>query len=186
MTEQKEYCQRCHGSGRVGYVASAGRRGHTHCPDCGGSGDGKQSYHTCLLCEGRGDMPIGLGSPSREICRSCQGKGVVYGNMEHHAQILAQQAAKTASGIPKVTSPPANAPQASNAQQTAFLWPSEGYTRRVWDTLEAVDWQRMWEDGLKRLLADSKPIPVDDWYDERHSPDRGKTFDDGWTAWLRD
>lgn len=37
MSEQKEYCQRCHGSGRVGYVMEDGRRGHTKCPGCQGS-----------------------------------------------------------------------------------------------------------------------------------------------------
>lgn len=82
------------------------------------------------------------------------------------------------------TPTPPNAPAASNAQQTAFLWPPEDYTRRVWDTLEGVDWARVWQDGLKRLLADSKPVGLADWYDERHSPDRGKAFDEAWEAWT--
>ena len=39
MSEQKEYCPRCHGTGRVGYVTTSGQRGRYNCPDCLGTGE---------------------------------------------------------------------------------------------------------------------------------------------------
>ena len=72
------------------------------------------------------------------------------------------------------TQAPANAPRASNAQQTA------SWEAALEPFVGSVDWAQVWRDCLTKLLtAPDTPSKDKEWYDDSRSPGYGKAFGEG-------